>query len=81
MNQQRLRLRLGALPLTQYENQRSAKHVESLSATCLDAGSTPANSTRKYNAFFYSVLRNIFLRLWKIVAKGSLLGLFSVGPV
>ena len=33
------------LSLTQYENQWNAKHVESLSATCLDAGSTPANST------------------------------------
>ncbi len=56
---QELRWPLGVILRLSHEKQRMNKHVESLSVSCLDAGSTPAISTKKEDAlgilFFYFI--------------------------
>jgi len=47
---QELRRLLGVILRQPPDNQRMNKHVESIFVSCLDAGSTPAISTRKTKA-------------------------------
>ncbi len=57
-------MNLGAFSRLHVENQQRDKHVESIFVTCLDAGSTPADSTKftqpqsKFAAFFISAFRD-----------------------